>query len=288
MTNDNGPHRDFLTDGANKHRLLRALHLLRIVTRKQSRLASYLGVTDRTVRHALEGKATEIKLAHIQRGMRQYMEDWREEVDKYEWSALQHILRAIDPSADILHIKPRGDFMAKVKDHLQLTVEQSLSYTLWHFVRQGVDKEYVRLAIRRNIAKHPLLAYRVIDDQVAKAKDDAINKDQKWVTDEQWREMYLAATKAKDKTVAVPMERIKSEARPMIEKAAKGVLGVQAKKKLVETTTAAVQADRKRKAKAVKKDPAPEPTVFDKIEEQGVSDKVKDRVAKLLAMNTGP
>lgn len=183
MTNDNGPQLRLMRNGRAKYDIITALHLFIWWAGSQQKAASLIGITQRNLRHALRGRDTEIKLATVQRAARQYVERYRDEVDKYEWAALLRMLRLIDPTSDILEVKVRDGLAKQVRKHMEDFPTNWPSSWLHHFSRQGVNKETLRITIRRILAKNPHMAEYDIDykDDYPAVMPDPIDKAIKWV-----------------------------------------------------------------------------------------------------------
>lgn len=222
MTNENGPQLHVMREGRAKWDIIKGLHVLCLVTGGRDKAAAELGVTRATLRHAMNGQKTEVKLHTVQRAFRGFVEARRGEVDKYEWACLLQFLRWVDPQADLLQVKVAEGLAKQVRKHMEDFPTNWPSAWLHHFARQGVNKETLRVTIRRIIAKNPEMAEYDIDykDDYPSVMPDPIDKVIKWVgaTEETPPKAKKSGGSAKPRKTSAPRPAT-SKAKPAKKKA---------------------------------------------------------------------
>jgi hypothetical protein len=295
-------------------RLYRAVHLLWRLTRSQAIAADVLGVSRPTFIHACNGEPTRLTLADIKRAARHYALDVKDDFEPAEFAAVQAIVMAIDPQADVAYTSASSvdKFPQVMKQWLESNWQKPLSAAVHLFIARGFKPKYLRQVIKRLVRKEPVLGMRVVDED-DNTPYDRVNEWQRIVTDEE----YLAArnpTPPKPKKVTPQdqaPEKTKAYVRradgPMIvtednqvAKTGHKRVVVKGGKLLADTLKDQAPKIKKAIAKAIKDAPPmkekmevtlsppgtiAETNIFDDIEKRGGPSKaVQDRVNKLLGI----
>lgn len=281
----------FSLDNAHtRSRFYTKLHLLIILCGGMTIAHEMLGCTRATLSRAVNRNPTEITIDQIKRAARTYLEGERENCGKYEWRALQELVRLIDPQADIAYTRGSdvAKFPATMRKFLWDRWDKPLSYAVQYYAERGFKPKYLRQVIKRLIIKEPVLALRSVEKHVG--PDDAANRWQRLVSE---AELVKARHgKVEEGKKVRKIEVLPQKLGPKELQAIKALKQLNIEKRAAEAKAKTPQEKAPPKAKEpIRLDTPPaqspeEPTIFDQIEARraaGITNPaVEARLAKLL------